>query len=130
MQRMSKLVLDASAVLALLNQEPGGDKVEGYLADAILSAVNASEILAVLEDAGMPLVEAEIVLFGLVKEIVVFDREQAVCAAQFRKLSKSYVLSLGDRACLALAKTKNIPVMTADKIWKKVPHQLEVMLIR
>ena len=127
---MTKVVLDASAVLALLNQEQGGDKVEEYLSEGILSTVNLSEVLTVLDSIGVPHQDARAMLVNLIKEIVVFDEEQAVVAAFLRKTTKPYGLSLGDRACLALAQIQGVPVLTADKVWKKIPHQVEVLLIR
>ena len=62
--------------------------------------------------------------------IIEFDQEQAIIAASFDKITKKYGLSLGDRACLALAKHKKLPVLTADKIWKKFDLGLKVQLIR
>jgi ribonuclease VapC len=127
---MASVVLDASAVLALLNQEPGADVVEKYLAESILSTVNLAEILTVLDDIGVPVTEAKITVLSLVKEIIAFDEEQAAVAAALRKQTKSSGLSLGDRACLALAQTQDLCVLTADKAWKKVSKQVEVLLIR
>ena len=130
MYSMAKAVLDASAVLALLNQEPGAEMVEEYLAESVLSTVNLTEILTVLDDIGMPLKEAKVVVSSLIKEVTPFDEEQATIAASLRKQTKSSGLSLGDRACLALAQMQGLPVLTADKAWKKVSKQVEVLLIR
>jgi PIN domain nuclease of toxin-antitoxin system len=114
------VVLDASAVLALLNQEPGYKQVEDYLPEAIMSSVNASEVMAVLTHQGIPNEDAETIATQIIKEIVPFDLEHAVLTAALRTSTKQYGLSLGDRACLALAKSRHSTVLTADKIWGKL----------
>jgi PIN domain nuclease of toxin-antitoxin system len=62
--------------------------------------------------------------------IIEFDAEQAIIAASFDSLTRKYGLSLGDRACLALAKSKNLPVLTADKVWKELDLGVKIRLIR
>lgn len=127
---MTRIVLDASAVLALLNQEPGCKVVEKHLPKSILSTVNLAEVIAVLTDAGMPHEEAESTITELIKEIATFDQPQACLAASLIKSSRPYGLSLGDRACLALAKIKNVPVLTADKAWSNLNnHPTKVIVI-
>ncbi len=127
--KIGPVILDASAVLALLNQEPGYLIVEKYLPEGLISTVNLSEVLTVLADTGLPQQEAENIVSALLKESIVFDEEQALIAAGLRKQTKAYGLSLGDRACLALGKIRKIPVLTADKSWKKLPDA-DVILIR
>jgi ribonuclease VapC len=127
---MTRIVLDASAVLALLHQEPGYKMVEQHLPNGLLSVVNLAEVIAVLEDTGMPHKEAVSTVTELIKEIMVFDQPQACLAANLRKSSKSYGLSLGDRACLALAEIQNAPVLTADKAWSKLNnHPVKIIVI-
>src|SRR5215208_935029 len=99
-QPMSKYVLDASAVLALLNQEPGLDQVEGILGESIISAVNACEVLTKLIDAGMPLEEARESFDLLGLEVMDFNKELAEQAASLRDSTRKKGLSLGDRCCL------------------------------
>ncbi len=125
-----KIVLDASAILALLNQEPGYKVVEQHLPDSMMSTVNLSEVVAVLISIGMPESEAEAIIATLVKDIVVFDQQHAYITANLRKTTKAYGLSLGDRACLALAQIENLPVLTADKIWCKFKHSVDIICIR
>lgn len=127
---MTKIVFDASAVLALLNKETGEEIVEQHLPNSILSTVNLAEAVAALIDIGISREEAESTITELVTEIISFDQQQACIAADLRKITKSYGLSLGDRACLALAQMKNIPVLTADKIWKNINHSTEIICIR
>lgn len=127
---MNKVVLDASALLALLNQEPGHSVVEEHLADAIMSAVNVSEVIAVLFAAKLPQKDILDVIQDLIKEVIPFDANQAFIAAEMRTKTQAYGLSMGDRACLSLAKMKKIPVLTADKIWSKVDIGVSIEVIR
>lgn len=126
----NKVVLDASAVLALINQEPGHEFVEKYLPSAIISTVNLSEVIAVLVEIGMNAKEAEAITHGLISEVVSFDHQQSIIAGTLRKETKKMGLSLGDRACFALATVESLPVLTADKIWAKVNVGVEIKLIR
>ena len=106
---MTKIVLDASAVLAMLNQEPGHEVVEKYLPQGIISTVNLSEVVAVLTEIGMSMDEAENITRELIKEIIDFDHPQALTAASLKKTTRSKGLSLGDRACLALGESHQSP---------------------
>lgn len=126
---MSKYVLDASAVLALLNQEPGADQVEALLADSSISAVNAAEVLTKLVDAGMPDEEAleSLELLGL--DIVDFDLQLAMQSASLRQPTKKKGLSLGDRCCLALGLRSGYEVVTAEREWAKL-NLCPIRLIR
>lgn len=127
---MNKVIFDASALLALLNQEPGFEMVEEHLAHAVMSTVNISETVTVLSDIGISAHIAEEMIRKIIKEIIPFGLEEAFVSADMRKTTKSYGLSFGDRACLTLAKLRNLPVLTADKIWAKIDHKIKVILIR
>jgi ribonuclease VapC len=128
---VNKIVFDASALLVLLNQEHGYEKVEQYISKAIMSAVNVSETISVLFDFGISLDEATQLINSIINEIIPFGIEHATETAELKKLTKPYGLSLGDRACLSLAKIKKLPVLTANKIWSKINHKnLNVILIR
>jgi PIN domain nuclease of toxin-antitoxin system len=126
---MDNVVMDASAIRAVLNQEPGQDVVEEYLPRSMLSAVNASEVMAVLSDIGLSIDDAEKMLSELIKEVVPFDRYLAVIAAGLRQTTKKG-LSFGDRVCLALAKRRRIPVLTADRNWTKLNIDIDIRLVR
>ena len=128
--RVSRAVLDSSALLALLFQEPGGQKVAGHLPDSLLSAVNLSEVVTKTVDTGMTLEEARLVVAGLPCEIVPFDGEQAFLAAALRGATRSLGLSLGDRACLALGLKTGHPVVTADRLWDQCDVGVQVIRIR
>ena len=127
---MSKIILDASALLALLNQEKGYEQVEKHLSNSIMSAVNISEVIAVAADLGIPERELMPIISSIVADIIPFDTEHAYTAALIRKETKRYGLSLGDRACLALARLKNLPILTADKVWKDLELGIKINLIR
>lgn len=130
MPRVSRAVLDSSAVLALLFNEPGGKAVADHLSGSLLSAVNLSEAVTKLADAGATPDEARRVVAGLPCEIVPFDEEQAFLAAALRGATKSFGLSLGDRACLALGIQRDVPVVTADRVWGAVGAGVKVISIR
>lgn len=127
---MSNLILDASALLALVYEEPGHEMVAHAMPKAIMSSINLSEVLAVLYEEGVPEDQIDLDIANLVTRVVDFDRKQAVIAAKLRKSTKKLGLSLGDRACLALAKSLELPVLTADKQWSKLNLELEIRMIR
>lgn len=127
---MNKVILDASAVLALLNQEPGHETVESYLPNTIISAVNFSEVISIMPEIGLDNEQVEDLIKGIVGTIIPFDQEQAILTAKLRKTTKSEGLSLADRACLALAKSQKLPILTADKAWKRLKLNLEINFIR
>lgn len=129
---MSKVVLDTSAVLAYLFQESGDDKVASVLqaATGLISSVNFAELVSKLTDHGMPAAIIRVTLAGLNLELVEYDEAQAYLTGELRGISKAFGLSLGDRACLALGMVKQLPVLTADRIWLNVSLPIEVRMIR
>lgn len=127
---MIKNVLDASAVLAVLNGERGEKKVVPLLAESAISTVNLTEVAAKLLEAGMDETSAQLAVAVLgIGEIVDFTTDSAWEAAVLRPHTKQYGLSLGDRACLALAIKLKVPAVTADKEWSKL-KLCKVVLIR
>lgn len=127
---MGRVVLDASAILVLLNDEPGAAVVAETLEEAVVSAVNLSEVVGKLLETGMPRQEAEDTLGGLGLEVRPFDEAAAWDAGALRSGTRKAGLSLGDRACLALAKQLNLPAVTADSAWTKSATGVEVRLVR
>jgi PIN domain nuclease of toxin-antitoxin system len=118
---MIKNILDASAVLAVLNGERGEKKVITILAESAVSSVNLTEIAAKLLEAGLDDAGARLAVSVLgIGEIVDFTEDLAWEAARLRLHTKQYGLSLGDRACLALAMKLKVPAVTADKEWAKL----------
>lgn len=130
---MSDFVLDASAVLAYLNDEPGADKVAAVLehGGAVIGAANYAEIGAKLIDLGLPQQEAAKVMRALELEVVPLDAETAWISALLVATTKPFGLSLGDRCCLALGIRMRLPVLTADRVWANIQSDnLDVRLIR
>jgi PIN domain nuclease of toxin-antitoxin system len=127
---MSPVVLDTSAILALLQQEPGAGLVLGLTGDALISAVNAAEVLTKLVRDGIDLADARSDLEGCVQAIVDFDAEQGATAAGLIRHTQPLGLSLGDRACLALGLRMGCPVYTADRVWAQLQVGVDVRLIR
>lgn len=126
----SSSVIDASAVLALLNDEPGAPAVEARLAGAVLSTVNLAEVVSVLADNGVPEADIRFAVGALGLASVTFDDAMAFLAGALRPKTKAFGLSLGDRACLALALQSSSPVLTADRTWKDLDLGIEVEVIR
>ncbi|MBD2446790.1 type II toxin-antitoxin system VapC family toxin [Nostoc sp. FACHB-152] len=127
---MSKVVIDASAVLALLNQESGSEEILQYIGNAAISSVNLSEVIAKLADAGIPEADINQILLNLNLEVVVFNEEQALKAGMMRPATKSIGLSFGDRACLALGILLNQPVVTTDRLWSNLSVGIEIRVVR
>ena len=113
-------VLDASALLCLLFDEPGADRVERALPDAVISAANLAEVIAKLVDRGLDGNEVLADLRELDLEVVALDRAQAEAAGLLRSATRKARLSLGDWACLALAQQRRTTALTTD------PRQAEV----
>ncbi len=128
---MRRGVLDASALLALLNGEAGSEQVANVIVDgAAISAVNLAEVVTKLSEIGMPeaLIHDVLDLLGL--EIIDFDFKQAYQVGLLRPLTRHAGLSLGDRACLALAQQLDLPVLTTDRVWASLAINVTVLVIR
>lgn len=123
---MNKYVLDASALIALINNEVGSEKVMAALPFAIMSSVNLSECGAFLGRTGMSSNTIRSLLTGLIPESEPFDSEQAYLTAELRDLTKTKGLSLGDRACLALTKLKNLTAITTDRVWGELDCGIKI----
>ena len=127
---MTEVVLDASAVLALVREEPGAEAVAGIVSGAVISTVNVSEAVAKLVQKGAPSEGAREIVFSLPLRMVDFDAEQAAAAGQMWPRGRAAGLSFGDRACLALAETLNLCAVTADRRWKSFDAKVEIRYIR
>lgn len=114
---MSRYVLDAPAVLAVLQNEPGKESVEAVLDVALIGRVNFTEVLVTLVNKGSSLVDAIKAVESLELETIERDKEQSETNAELRPVTKHLGLSLGDRACLALAIQQHATAITADQNW-------------
>ena len=124
------VVLDASALLAFLRREPGAGAVEARLPGSWISAVNLSEVLAKAIDHGATAEEASSRLRQLPVRGVPFLEEDAAVAASLRPATRGRGLSLGDRACLALATAESATALTCERIWTKFEAPCKVETLR
>ena len=129
---MSQTVLDASALLALLRDEPGTAKVAEAITDARMSSVNYAEVVSHFIHAGMPADQVDTMLRPLPLTVVDADQTLATLAGHLRAATAQAGLSLGDRFCLALARRDGLPALTADRQWRGVADAagVEVSVIR
>ena len=125
-----EVVADASAILALLIGEPFELVDPERITRSWVSAVNLSEVLAKLYEMGLPNSDADAAVARLNLRVSAFDDVQAGAAAQLKLATRKAGLSLGDRACLALAKSLGCRAVTADRIWSTIEVGVEVLLIR
>ncbi len=117
---MTSVVLDASAVLALVRDEPGADKVAPHVGHAAISAVNLQEVIKELLLSGLDETTARELLDELRLDVRAHDVDAAYAAAALHMQTRQYGRGLGDRSCLALAMQLGVPALTADREWKKV----------
>ena len=124
------MILDASALLAYLQQEPGCSQVEQFLATAFISTVNWCEVVQKLRARTVDVraVQENLAILGL--GFISFDLQHSDKAGDQWKITSPFGLSLGDRACLATGLIENMPVMTTDQVWQKLTLPLDVRLIR
>ena len=130
---MNRIVLDSSALLAILNAEPGAEKLTGQpglFTQAAISTVNLAEVQSKLVNYGIEPDEAWKTALSPVGEALVFTREQAKIAGSLISKTRHLGLSLGDRACLALGIALKAPVYTADKHWKNFELGIQIRVIR
>jgi len=114
------VALDASALLALLLGEPGGEKVEGVLDGALIGAVNLAEVVSHYAKLGAIRSDIEALLRPLPVRVVPADTALSYEAGMLRPLTLKGGLSLGDRYCLALAKREGVPALTAERRWPDI----------
>ncbi len=125
------MLLDASAVLGYLNNEPGMAFIEGVLlsGQACISQVNQAEVISKLLDWGLSFDEAQQTLSKLALASEPFSPEIALETARLRPLTRDHGLSLGDRACLATARLRQHQVLTGDRDWLKVAVALGLTIV-
>ena len=124
------VILDASALLAFLHDEPGGERISPVLEGAHVSAVNWSEVLqkSLQRDVDIDGMQQEFTEVGVIFEP--FTPEQAETAARLFTRTRNHGLSLASCACLALAVDKGLPVLTADRAWGKLKLDVAIEVVR
>ena len=128
---MNKVVLDASVILAVINSEPGQEQLTSeLLSRSVCGAVNLAEVYGKLLSRGWPPDEAWEDATSPVQQVLPFDSQQARIAGDLTEPTRHLGLSLGDRACIALALSLRVPVFTAERNWKKLKLQVPIHVIR
>lgn len=124
------IVLDSSALLALLLNEPGADVVAAEMDEAVMSSANLAEVLSKAEERGGDAMALLTQIPRTPLQIVPLSVVTALGAARLRPLTQSLGLSLGDRICLALAQELDCEALTADKRWEDAKLNVSVRMIR
>lgn len=127
---MTEIVLDASALLAVFNNEAGADRVIAVLPVAVISAVNLAEVVTKLQERGMPDDRIRANIAALELSVDPFGEAMAIETGLLRTTTHAAGLSLGDRACLALAHARRAPAFTADRSWTTLDMSADIELIR
>jgi PIN domain nuclease of toxin-antitoxin system len=127
---VAEFVLDASALLALINGEAGADRVRPLMAQCVISAVNLCETIHRLRRRGVPVETVTATLASLVPHPIPFDEAMAYVAASIHERTRDQGISMGDCACLALALVRRAPAVTADQRWKAADLGVKVITIR
>jgi PIN domain nuclease of toxin-antitoxin system len=127
---MTEYVLDAGAVLANILHEPGGDAVKATLRMSAISAVNYAEVIAKLIEEGLSPREAIDTVEWLNCEVVEADKHRAILVGELHAETRRRGVSLGDRFCLALARERQVPLLTTDRRLAELDVGVEVRLIR
>ena len=130
MNEAPTVVLDASALMALLNVEPGADAVEEVAGVAAISSVNWSEAYGKLRTRGVDAGSLSTHMGETGITVIAFDEADARRAGELAPVTRGVGLSLADRACLALAASLGVPAVTADRAWVDLDVGVEVVCIR
>jgi PIN domain nuclease of toxin-antitoxin system len=124
-------VLDASAILAVVWREPGMSRVNEAIRDgAVVLSVNLAEAIASMVNRGTSESDIRRLLAAMSLDVLPFDEELAYRAGLLRTATRSSGLSLGDRACLALAERLGVPALTTDRIWGTLQLGIQIEVVR
>jgi len=124
------VILDASALIAYLHQEPGWETVRANISESCIGSVNWCEVAQKIGQKGLNADKARDFLYELGMAIAPFSVAQAELAARLWGSTNQYGLSLADRACLALAMDRELPILTADRVWAELDLAIEIRLLR
>ncbi|MFA7441578.1 MAG: type II toxin-antitoxin system VapC family toxin [Sphingomonadaceae bacterium] len=128
---MASVVFDASAVIALLRDEPGADVVASHIGDGLISAVNLQEVVKALLRRGIPFDAAREMLDALHLDVRPHGQQDAYAAAALLEATQAFGAGIGDRSCMALAIAEKLPALTTDKEWTRVKIPgLKIILAR
>ena len=124
-------VLDASALMALVFQEAGRERVDGAIdAGAAILSVNLAEVITKMQEQGMSEARIRPILSTIRAQVVPFDEDLAYRAGLLRSKTRAVGLSLGDRGCLALAGRLGVPALTSDRAWGALQLGVQIDVIR
>jgi ribonuclease VapC len=123
-------VLDASALMCAMLEEPGADRVAAIIQQSFISAVNLSEVVAKFQERGASDEDINDMLKDLTAPVVAFTADLAVQCGKLRAATRHRGLSLGDRACLAAAKDRGAVAVTTDRSWQEIDVGVKVMVVR
>lgn len=126
----NRIVLDASALLCLLNDEPGAVRVADVLTRSLIGATNFAEVVSKLRERGLSLDEVREALGGLHLDVRPLSQNQAMLIGDMRPATRPLGLSLGDRACLALAIELNVEIYTTDAALTKADVAITATNVR
>ena len=125
------VILDASALITLLSEEKGHEIIASVLPRSVMSSVNIAEVAKFLiEKRGLSKEEVSNIIQNLIETIIPFDTDLALISADIIQQTKVIGLSLGDRACLALALSTGYTVYSSDRIWSQLQLSCKIMVIR
>lgn len=128
---MASVVFDASAIIALLRDEPGAELVAAHIGDGLISAVNLQEVVKALLRRGIGMEVAREMIVALHLDVRPHDADDAFAAAALWQATETFGSGLGDRSCMALAISEKLPVITTDKAWAELAIPgLDVRLAR
>ena len=123
-------LLDASAALALIFEEPGAEYVAAVLGDAKIGSVNLAEVVAKQYDRDVSARDIALNLAALDVGVLPFDHRMAVRSGELRSITRQFGLSLGDRSCLAMAEILGLTVLTADRAWLSIGLGVAIEVVR
>lgn len=123
---MTNVVLDSSAILAVIKDEPGHHTVLPFLEGALVSTVNLAEVATCITRLGTPKEVVYTTIEKLPVQACDFGYDLVALTGTLIQETRQFGLSLGDRACIALGMMRKIPVLTADRVWKELENSLDV----